>query len=198
MRMSERKNATFTIIGASNHTSKERQENDYYATDPIALESLMEYHSFDDFVWEPACGGGHLSMVLEKSGKCVKSTDLYDYGFGETGIDFLKQTEQFDGDIITNPPFKLAEEFVRHALELVTDGKQVAMFLKLTFLESAKRRKLFNEFTPKYVYISSQRIQCAKNGEFEKYKSGSGTAIAYAWIIWQKGYIGEPTLRWFN
>lgn len=192
------KNATFTIIGASNHTEENRQEDDFYATDPIALKALLEVFSFDDFIWECACGNGSLSKVFDRAGYCVKSTDLYDRGYGISGVDFLKQKEKFNGDIVTNPPFKFAEEFVRHAIDLVQNGNKVAMFLKLTFLESQKRRKLFEEYPPKYVYVSSGRIQCAKNGDFEKYRSGSGTAIAYAWFIWEKGFYGEPKIRWFN
>lgn len=72
------------------------------------------------------------------------------------------------------------------------------MFLKLTFLESKKRRELFDKYPPKTIYVSSSRLQCAKNGEFEKYKNGVGTAIAYAWLVWEKGYKGEPVVRWFN
>ena len=64
-------------------------------------------------------------------------------------------------DIITNPPYKIAKEFVEHALEVITEGHKVAMFLKLTFLESKKRRELFEKYPPKVIYVSSSRLQCA-------------------------------------
>ena len=101
-------------------------------------------------------------------------------------------------DIITNPPYSMAKEFIERALELVEDGRKVAMLLKLTFLESKKRRELFEKYPPKYIYVSSSRLQCAKNGDFETYKNGTGTAIAYGWFVWEKGYKGEPVVRWFN
>ena len=188
----------FTCNGASNHTDEERQQHDYYATEPKALELLLEKEQFDKNIWECACGEGHLSEVLKAHGHNVMSSDLIDRGYGQGGVNFLKCRKTFNGDIITNPPYKFAKEFVEKSLDLITDGHKVAMFLKLTFLESKSRRELFKKFPPKYIYVSSSRLQCAKNGDFEKYGKGVGTAVAYAWFIWEKGFKGEPIVRWFN
>lgn len=103
--------------------------------------------------------------------------------------------ETWDGDILTNPPYKFAQEFVEHALELVPDGHKVFMFLKLTFLEGKARRKLFDTKQLKTVYVSSGRIKCAKNGEFEAMGS---SAAAYAWFEFVRGYSGQPTIEWIN
>lgn len=192
------KNSVFVCNGASNHTDEERQQHDYYATEPKAIELLLDLERFSPSVWECACGEGHISKVLENRGYRVMSTDLIDRGYGIGGVDFLETTKQFDGDIITNPPYKLAREFVEHALAVVTDGHKVAMFLKVTFLESKARRKLFENHNPKVIYVSSSRLQCAKNGDFEKYGKGSATAVAYAWFVWEKGYHGDTIVRWFN
>jgi hypothetical protein len=173
----------------------EREINDFYATEPKALEYLLDREAFDDHVWECACGKGHLSEVLKKRGYIVRSTDLIDRGYGESGVDFLEQTTRFHGDIITNPPYKYAQRFVEHALKLVSDGNRVAMFLKIQFLEGKGRRKLFEKHPPQYIYVASSRLNCAKNAEFEKYPS---SAVAYAWFIWEKGFRGEPIVRWFN
>lgn len=142
----------YATLGASNHTDAEREDNDFYATEPKALILLLERETFDDLIWEPACGKGHLSEVLKQSGYIVKSTDLVDRGYGKSGVDFLKCTTPFNGDIITNPPYKYAQKFVEHALELIPNGHKVAMFLKLTFLESKNRRSLF-ESNPPPFYI---------------------------------------------
>lgn len=190
--------SAFVTIGASNHSTEEREDNDFYATDPKALELLLEIETFDPFVWECACGKGHLSEVLKKRGYIVRSTDLIDRGYGESGVDFLQTTEKHNGDIITNPPYKYAQQFVEHAMQIIPEGQRVAMFLKLTFLESQNRRELFNRYPPEYIYVSSRRIQCAKGGEFEQYKQSGGTAVAYGWFIWRKGFTGEPRVRWFN
>ncbi|MCQ2609110.1 MAG: hypothetical protein MJ197_10550 [Bacteroidales bacterium] len=127
----------------------------------------------------------------------VTSTDLINRGYGVSGIDFLK-TEKNNKDIITNPPYKYAAEFVEHALDISENGTKVAMFLKLTFLEGKARKKLFEKYPPKVVYVSSSRLQCAKNGDFEKYGKGVGTAVAYAWYVWEKGYTGDTIIKWFN
>ena len=80
-------------------------------------------------------------------------------------------------------------------MQIIPDGNKVAMFLKLTFLEGQKRKAMFQKYPPKIVYVSSSRLNCAKDGDFEKYKS---SAIAYAWFVWEKGYQGDPVIKWFN
>ena len=135
-------------VAPSNHSATDRAEHDYYATEPRAIELLLGLEKFSPRIWEPACGAGHMANVLAANGYEVKATDLIDRGFGTGGIDFLAQTEKWDGDIITNPPYKFATEFVEKALELVADGAKVAMFLKLTFLEGKTRRAMFNSAPP--------------------------------------------------
>ena len=78
--------STFKTIGASNHTDKEREHNDYYATEPRAAELLCDLFQFSPYIWECACGAGHLAKVFEKRGYLVKATDLIDRGYGEGGI----------------------------------------------------------------------------------------------------------------
>lgn len=142
------KNSPYAQIGAIGHSSKERVNNDFYATPPEAVEMLLKLEKFNQNIWEPACGQGHIAKVLNENGYFVKSTDLIDRGYGIGNVDFLKQTESFHGDIITNPPYKYAKEFVGKALELVSSGAKVAMFLKLQFLEGKARRKLFDTYPP--------------------------------------------------
>lgn len=181
-------NSIYKTLGASNHTDKQRESHDYYATEPKALELLLDIEKFDSTVWECACGAGHLAEVLKNRGYKVISTDLMYRGYGDPeSLDFLSETlEGFDGDIITNPPYKYAKEFVERALDSVKQGHKVAMFLKIQFLEGKTRRKLFDENPPKTVYVSSSRLLCAKNAEFEKMRAGGGSALAHAWFIWEK------------
>lgn len=190
-------NSIYVTLGASNHTEKQREVNDYYATEPKALELLLDIEKFSHHVWKCACGEGHLSKVLESRGYDVYSTDLIDRGYGTGNVDFLKcACTVADTDIITNPPYKYALEFAEHALELLQPGRKLALFLKLQFLEGKKRRKLFNKYPPKVVYVSSSRLNCAMNGDFERYPSNN--AICYAWFIWEKGYTGDTVIKWFN
>lgn len=136
-------NSVVRTLGSSAHAKENREEYDYYATEPVAVEMLCELETFSPHIWECACGEGHISKVLESKGYKVKSTDLIDRGFGEGGVDFLKTNEFFSGDIVTNPPYKYAQEFIEHALELIPDGNKVVMFLKVLFLEGQNRRDLF-------------------------------------------------------
>lgn len=194
-------NSIYKTIGASNHTEDERQEHDYYATEPRAMEILLEVEKFHPYIWECACGGGHLSKVLIDKGYKVRSSDIIDRGFeGTEIIDFLKVKKEdikndFSRDIITNPPYKYAKEFVEKALEISLDSTKIAMFLKLTFLEGQARKKLFEKHPPARIYVFSGRMKCAKNGDFE----GMGSsAVAYAWFIWEKGFKGNPIIKWVN
>lgn len=183
-------------IGARNYAQHEREHNDFYATEPKAVEMLLKVESFAPNIWECACGRGQMSKVLEANGYKVRSTDLVDRGYGEGGVDFLAQVEQWDGDIITNPPYKYGIEFVDKRLELIKDGNRVAMFLKLQFLEGKKRRAFFEKNPPKIIYVSTSRLVCALGGDFESYKHSN--AVTYAWFIWEKGYKGDPIIKWFN
>jgi hypothetical protein len=190
-------NSIYKTLGASNHTEKERQPEDYYATEPKAAELLLEQEEFHHTIWECACGEGHLAKVFEAHGHEVISTDLVYRGYGDPEpLDFLNETiDDFEGDVITNPPYKFALEFVQRALDSIKPGRKVAMFLKLQFLEGKSRKKFFQITPPRRVYVSSSRLKCAKNGEFESIAS---SAVAYAWFVWEKGYTGETVVKWIN
>lgn len=188
----------YMTLGASNHTDEEREKDDYYATDSVAIDVLLAKAVLSHNCWECACGASHLSKRLIELGYNVKSTDLVYRGFGTGGVDFLQCTETFDGDIITNPPYKYAKEFIEHSLTLIPEGRKAFMFLKLQFLEGKGRRKLFDSGQLKTLYVSSSRILCAKNGDFEKMRRGGGSAVAYGWYEFEKGYFGKPTIEWIN
>lgn len=191
--------STFVTLGASNHTEKDREKNDYYATDPNSLEIFLKKLKEDKIelhndIWECACGEGHLSKVLLSRGYIVISNDLIDRGFGLGGIDFLKiKDKNVKKDILTNPPYKYAKEFVEKALEIQADGYYTIMFLKIQFLEGKSRINLFKKYPPKYIYVNSSRQACYINGDMSKKMS---SATCYCWFIWQKGFKSEPIIRW--
>lgn len=190
------KNGIFKTLGASNHTDKEREENDYYATEPKAIDILLSVENFSHDIWECACGEGHLSKRLNELGYNVISSDLYDRGFGTAGIDFLKCNKPWRGDIITNPPYKFGLQFAEKGIELTNN--KLALFWKIQFLEGQKRKIFFQKFPPKYIYVSSSRLLCAKNGKFQEMIDGGGSAVGYAWFIWYKGFNGDTIIRWVN
>ena len=86
-----------------------------------------------------------------------------------------------------------AKEFVEKALDLVEKGRYVVMFLKIQFLEGKERRKLFEKYPPKFIYVNSERQICYLNGDDSKKMS---SATCYCWFVWEKGFNGEPIIRW--
>lgn len=215
------KASTFKCLGASNHTDHDREEHDYYATSSEAAEWLLKIEPEIKDIWECSVGGGHLAEPLRKAGKLAIVSDLVNRGYYPENIiskyplNFLEFNKVWRGDIVTNPPYIYATEWVKHSLDLLQEGHYLALFLKLTFLEGKERKKLFEENPPIRVHVSSSRILCAMNGEFEKPKKDKegniildkegnpilqkqSSAACYAWFIWQKGYKGDTVIKWFN
>lgn len=186
--------STYITLGASNHSELERAKADYYATHPSAIDHLFQREKFDDNIWEPACGEGHLSKRMQELGKNVYSTDLINRGFGNAFFNFLTTSREWSGDIITNPPYKYAKEFVEQSMNILKEEHKLAMFLKLTFLESQSRVDMFRKYPPQTIYVYSFRQVVARNGEKEMFKKSS--AACYAWFVWIKGFKGDPIIKW--
>ena len=184
------------IVGLHRQEGEEREENDFYATHPMAIPPLMKVLDWENVVkniWEPACGQGHLSEMMRLYGHKVLSTDLIDRGYGIGGIDFLSNTiydnDSFDA-IITNPPYKLSVEFIEKALKI---APTVCAFLRITFLESLKRRKFFEQHPPRFVAVFTERMASSKSAKFLPDESSN---VCYAWFIWQRDFTGRPEILW--
>lgn len=173
--------------------SELREKDDFYPTPPEGTEALLSVESFDGAIWEPACGAGDMSRVLEAGGHEVVSTDLVARGYGQSGIDFLMEWEAQAPNIVTNPPFKMADQFARHALRLAA-GK-VALLARIQFLEGADRRKLFDERPPARVWVFSWRLPISR-GEVKPVEERKGSMATYAWFVWDRSHTGKPTLGW--
>jgi len=165
---------------------------DFFPTPPWATYALIDNEKFSGDIWECACGDGAMSSVLEHACKGVASTDLYDRGFGEAGVDFIEAKRRSD-NIVTNPPYNAAEAFVKTGTELARH--KFALLLRLAFLEGANRANtIFSRVPPARVWVFSERITFyPKNAEVK----GSGTT-AYAWFVWDKNASGPTELRWFK
>lgn len=163
---------------------------DFYPTPIWATKALLENEPFNGDIWECACGDGSMSEVLKEYNNEVFSSDLYDRGYGEPGIDFTQEKRQIS-NIITNPPFHSAEEFVEAGLRNATS--KVALLLRLAFLEGIKRQKnIFATTPPTTVWVFSERITFYPKGAV---RNGSGTT-AYAWFVWDKKNTGTTNLKW--
>lgn len=186
---------TERIVGL--HGIREREQNDFYATDPKTTRLMLDNVSLKGNILEPNCGMGHISEVLKNAGHEVYSTDLIDRGYGEqTGIDFLTHDyfRKFD-NVVMNPPFKDIELFIKKGLEV--SNNKLVVFARLQLLESSKRKKLFETTPIKEVLVHSERQQAWRNGKStdENGKKWSGTQ-AFAWFVWEHGYEGKPTIKW--
>ena len=176
-------------------SEKKRETEDFYPTPPYATIKLLEKEIFLGSIYEPACGDGAISKILQDKypEQEIFSTDIINRGYGEnTNLDFLTYDfKDFKPDhIVTNPPYKYAQEFVERSLKIANN--KVAMLLKLNFLEGQKRYQLFKSTPLKNVYIFSKRLSFDKGNEKGK---GNGL-LAYAWYVWEKGYEGSPMVDW--
>lgn len=184
-----------SIVGSSRNNG-EREVDDFYPTPAYAVEELLKREKFTGSIWECACGDGAISSVLEANGYLVMSTDLIDRGYGKGGVNFLDEgmfsENKIEDNIITNPPYKYALDFILQAKKL--SRNKVAMFLKTVWLESESRYEMFQdkEYPLKTVYQFSKRVTLSKGG----IKMKNSGMIAYAWYVWDKEYKGKPTIEW--
>lgn len=185
--------ATYNLNGAFKPTIKRFADldgPDFYPTPDWATLALVENEPFEGDIWEPACGDGSMSRVLEGAGHQVYSSDLYDRGYGEPGIDFLSSERTCD-NIITNPPYNAAEGFVFASLQKAK--RKFALLLRLAFLEGGNRqRQIFSKTPPSTVWVFSERITFYPAGAVRK---GSGTT-AYAWFVWDQESSESTALKW--
>jgi hypothetical protein len=181
------------LEGLAGMSVNERNEADFYITPAHAVYSLLEKEQFVGNIWEPACGDGAISKVLIDKKFDVISSDIYDWGYGETGVNFLKE-RRVCNNIITNPPYLLAKQFAEHALECVS--QKVALLLKLNFLEGIKRKSFLENSPLRKVYVFSKRVRFDRGDGKSVKKSVQQGLLAFAWFIWEKNYKGEPTIGW--
>lgn len=172
--------------------AENRERDDFYPTPPVAVHALLGVETFEGSIWEPACGNGAISTILEAAGHHVISTDLIERGYGISGVDFLLDYRTVAENIVTNPPFKLAAQFAEHAIARST-GK-VALLCRLAWLEGKARRKLFESTPLARVWVFSERIPLWRHGV--PIPGAAGGMIAFCWLVWQHGHQGRPTLGW--
>lgn len=181
--------------------STKRNKNDYYQTPYSMTRQLLEVENFEGNILEPSCGAGAIVKVLRDYDKSVDYCDLNN-GFSLTGIfknfkDFVNDDFERYDNIITNPPYSLAKEFILKAKQ-ITNNK-IAMLLPLNYLHGVTRYNeiyLDKEFPLKSVYVF------CRYGMLEETIRDDGTyrtgMMVYAWYIWDKSYKGEPIIRWLN
>jgi hypothetical protein len=170
--------------------------HDLYSTPEVAVKALLRVWTPPvGKVWEPCSGLNPIVRILRAHGHDVMPSDLVDYGVDPTaryGVDFLTTTTAPPGVscIVTNPPFKLIEQFVAHALELVPC---TVMLCRLAFLESERRCYLLDDAGLRRVFVFRKRLPMMHDAFWTGKKANSG--MAFAWMIWTRGYRGPVLLR---
>ncbi|GGR31300.1 SAM-dependent DNA methyltransferase [Deinococcus ruber] len=165
-------------VSLTTASAADREGTDYYPTPADVTHALLDYLSLPagTRVWEPACGEGHMAEVLKERGLKTHVTDLHDRGYGRGGVDFLATPAPVIVEwIITNPPFSLAEAFIRHALSLELP---FALLLKGQFWHAARRRTLFEEHRPSHVLPLTWRP------DFLMGRKGGSPTMEAAWTVW--------------
>lgn len=187
--------ATYHLNGGFKPTMKRFADlsgPDYFPTPRWATFALIENEKFTGDIWESACGDGAMSRVLEETGSPVPSSDLFNRGYGDVGIDFLSTDRRAD-NIVTNPPYNSAEGFV--ATGIRSARQKFALLLRLAFLEGANRqRTIFSKHPPSRIWVFSERITFYPAGAVQK---GTGTT-AYAWFVWDKAASSSSEMKWLK
>lgn len=177
-----------TAILAS-RSAIDRSTTDFYPTPPEVTVALARWMAEEgilrsgQFIWEPACGQGHMAEVFRELGHPVIATDLFDDSYGEGGVDFLTTPARYTDFVITNPPFKVASQFAQRIAELNVGG---ALLLKSQFWHAATRRALFAELPPYAVLPITWRP------DFLMGSKSSSPTMDVLWTVWLPGHTG-PT-----
>ena len=170
------------------------RKDDLYETPEVATRALLKCEDLPHRIWEPACGRGAIVRVLAAAGHDVHATDLVDYGFpgALAGRDFLLELAAPGFEcVVTNPPFKLAGEFVEHALRLCP---RVVMLARLALLESTRRNEILDRGHLARVHVFRRRLPFMHRDGYEGPKNSS-SGMAFAWFVWDRDHKGPTELR---
>lgn len=172
---------------ATNRRLVEASGPDFYPTPAWGTVALLRHVKFDGGILEPCCGDGAMSEVLKAAGYEVASSDIVDRGYGSV-VNFL-DIKEYHNNIVTNPPFNIAEELLQHALSIA--NFKVCFLLRTAFLESARRyNSIFSKNPPTKVLVFSERLSMYPAGHPVK---GGGTT-SYAWFVWDLDKNFYPTI----
>lgn len=184
-----------TVIGV-NRGSEYRPDDDHFNTPRMGSVPFIRTAALPDLIWEPCCGEGAISTVLEEHGHTVVSTTLQDRGYGKTGVNFLECKELLAPAIVTNPPYNILDDLVKHALSLKPD--LLALLLRTKFVEGADRYR--DTHGPRPFSIMYQFIERIKfyAGDTPMEDQPGWNTEAFCWFVWVKGWRREPVVRWLS
>lgn len=170
---------------------------EHYITPKWAAEAILKKEILTPIVLDPCCGTGVLSEAALKAGHQPYAIDVFHWGYRAQNhtIDFLEMEKFFCKDefsVFMNPPFTKACEFVLKAKQL--GARKILCFQRMAWFESAKRRQFWDKNPPARIYICGDRASCWR-ADIPEENQGSNTPTAHAWFVWEKGFLGNPTIH---
>ena len=177
---------------------KSKEYSDLYNTPEVALDKLMDFAGLNKYqnILEPCNGIGKISNYLKNLGYHIYTNELYEHSSSDFSDDFLAPLDEVTYNIknydviVTNPPYKLAKEFVLRGFEI---AREQYLLLRLSFLEGQKRyQELFSKKHLKGVYIFTARITCSEGIE----ETPTANSVTYCWLHFDREFVGQPTLYW--
>lgn len=176
----------------SNRRLVEAEGPDFYPTPAWGTLALLRYVTFTGLINEPCCGDGAMAEVLKTAGYPVRSSDIISRGYGST-FDFLKIHTRLE-NVVTNPPFNVAEDILEHALAIT--NQKVCLLLRTAFLESKRRyEKFYKARPPTQLLVFTERLSMFPKG----YDAKSGGTTSYSWFIWDMTVPqGETRITWIE
>lgn len=172
--------------GQKRVSERSRKNADWFITPDYATRAMLERELFPRVVWDGCCGSGEMAEEIARAGYMVQASDLHDRGYGKGGIDFLMERTAWAPGIIMNPPFNLATQFARHAVEVLRPRK-AALLLQLSFLEGMEREAWFQRFPPSRIWVFSDR-QMMWPGDLplSARRADARGQVAFQWMVWEQ------------
>jgi hypothetical protein len=167
---------------AGGNPAEGRQPRDFYATPSDVTKALIAVEKFDGGIYDPACGDDAMTDVFKDAGYKTIGSDIHPLGKGYKRDFFAVKNKMYNWNIVTNPPFNLAEEFIEHALSL--EPKSVSFVLKSSYFHAKSRKTLFDRTKPAAIYPLTWRPDFLGKGR---------PTMEVIWVVWKRGYNG-PTI----
>lgn len=181
------------LKGNARSSGYERNANDWYVEPRVAIDMLLDKETFIGDIWDPACGGGNIPEACKARDYWAFGTDIVDRGYGRQ-LDFLCEHTTVCSNVVSNPPYNVAEQFVKRGLDVTT--RKVAVLVRTAFLEGQGRySRLFKPSPPARVWQFVPRISMPPGGSDVPAKGGS---VAFCWVVWDKGHKGPPEFGWLS